>query len=521
MMFISTFKNKSLYGLSVVMFFIIFFSFCQNVSASTYNEDYDSYADGQDYGTDNTDGWTLGNPGYEWLVDNDQYTSSPNSLEVANAQSVLYKNFDGVVDSVSMQFAWTNSSESLYVIYLANDDGEVSFFKYRVRSDEQCELTLTTGPDSNSYVQFGSNPCISDSAFHELELIASSTSPNYYQGCIDGSCSVWFEGVATTSDNAVRVVLRSPINSSRKMAIDDLAVSYYEEAGGATEFTYIEPVFGSTIYKQCDYSGCGQWAEYRVIFDSTDVGYYDNIRITVWNETASGTDLIYYQDYDPWDIWYGQTYLTEITAWPVFDWDIDTGGYKLNQAIFYLWGMSGLDSPVLLTSTSSYYYVGTTSKEDLIDKKISALTSRLCDDDPCLGISSTTDAWYEIADDIHCGLRLVGNWLFCPDEEIFWILYDEVETVKTQFPFSGYFALSDYVSNIISSSSAATGNSIVKLPKPDGAGGIEWQNFYSSSTMENAIGSSTTSSVRTLVGYFMWLLAIIISGIALIAVSIT
>lgn len=440
MIVISKNKNKLIVGAYMAMFFAIFFIFCQkNVLAVEYEENFDSCTNGQEWETCNanvSDDPTY--PGNNILISNALSSSNPNSLKTpASGVEFDIWNIGEDIDYLDLSFLSSVSADNIYAVILGASSSNWQI-KAILKGSNVCVLQTSEGASVN----FGPNPCHAGNTWTNLNIIASSTI-GYYQACINNlNCSTWL--YATTT---VQSMMIGGANTGTSWYFDDIIInndSYYPTD---TEFTSVSPVFASTIYPNLLYP----WATYTIIFSSDDVGLYENVRVQVWNESST-TDLVYYEDYDPFDIWYGSAYSVDIYEYPDFGFDIDIG-YSLNQAIFQLWGYNGISAPVLITSTSSYYYVGTTTEDELFAENLADLMANLCDDNPCLGVSSTTDAWYEIADDIYCGLRLTSNWLICPSEDSVKRVYSRINSLKTKFPASIYYEIKSIYDDVSTSSS--------------------------------------------------------------------
>jgi hypothetical protein len=121
----------------------------------------------------------------------------------------------------------------------------------------------------------------------------------------------------------------------------------------------------------------------------------------------------------------------------------------------------------------------------------------------CNGIATTTFGGI-----INCGLQRSICWAFAVSSSSKGYFNNSFNILKTRFPFSLYFDITEAFQSLATSTSEVKGFS---LPVPavgqDGKATITMENLISSSTVKTAIGANNYSNIREAIVWFAWILA--------------
>lgn len=505
MMFILTFQKKTLYGLSVAMyglsvamFFALFLLICQKpAKAAAWEQDFETCTSSTE-----CEYCTTVNPTYNYQ--NETYAESP-------THSASAINTGGEVQIVYQPPVAFATTSNLYVSMLrdaVSDDYQngifwrnTTFIIAYLKFDQTNGLELTTGDGTVSLGAY------STETWYQIGY--DYVDSTHFNISIDGGenwTGPYTPWVAATA--VVTNLLLDNLGNADTIYFDNISSTPGYEQETTTMLTYINPVPGSSQIKHCSYAGCGAWGSY-IIYFGDDNDNYDNIRVMIFDTYGSTTDLLDYDDWDPDYFSSGATAISATSEWP--------DEFGTHTAEWQVWGFSGIDSDLLYSTTSSYTIIDYASSTEYLADKITELEENLwlCSDDPCADISSTTDAWYEIVDDLQCWGLWIGHWLICPSNTLVIMLHDKFYGLRERVPYSIYFSLTDYVSDKFDE--ASTTPPALQLPKPDGDGGLEWVEIATSS-IYNQLGTTTNETMRTTIGYIIWLGVALVCGLAVFAV---
>jgi len=123
-------------------------------------------------------------------------------------------------------------------------------------------------------------------------------------------------------------------------------------------------------------------------------------------------------------------------------------------------------------------------------------------DNPCYGISTST-----IGGSIECGFKQLFCWAFAPASSSFAYFSDSFSKIKTKFPMSAYFDLSDALTGFAATTTATQG---FRIPVPsvglDGKATITMETLITASTTQKVIGKSNYHDIRLGIVWFLWIL---------------
>jgi hypothetical protein len=122
--------------------------------------------------------------------------------------------------------------------------------------------------------------------------------------------------------------------------------------------------------------------------------------------------------------------------------------------------------------------------------------------DVCDGLATST-----LGGDVACGLRRFGCWSFYPHSTSRSYFSNSWQSLKSSFPFSLYFDLTEAIAGFSTSTTATQGLSFPIPTVSDGGATITMQTIITASTTQNTIGKNNYYNIRQAVVWFLWILA--------------
>jgi hypothetical protein len=190
-------------------------------------------------------------------------------------------------------------------------------------------------------------------------------------------------------------------------------------------------------------------------------------------------------------------------------------------------GINYLNAPATSTEQKIYYWAELQNRE-IFQLQVEYLATttqfftvidKCLPDQVCQDVATSSGSF---ADDfrfgLECGFQKFVCWAFVPSPQAQKFLYNNVNQLKSSFPFNTYFSLINTVNTALATTTDK--NSTLGLPfieTPEQGANFYIMPLLSSSSMPNAIGQENTDLFRLTIGYVIWIL---ISVLIIFTISI-
>ena len=205
-----------------------------------------------------------------------------------------------------------------------------------------------------------------------------------------------------------------------------------------------------------------------------------------YGKTASTTDFTDYES--------GIPYTPDITQWSI------TKAHNLTEGTWYAQAFLYENDNLVNYTPQESFLIDNTNGSSTVQTQAQFTLTRPTDAQICAGIDTTT-----FFGGIVCGFKQLIVWAFYPSQTSTANLNTTFNQLKTAFPFSAYFGITDTVTNALSTATT-TGAEVFSVPMlGTGSSTFAMVPILSSSSISNAIGSSNASIIRTSIGFIIWL----------------